>query len=242
MNKKITFITGIALALLLPATYALADDTQAAKNVGFLDDYSVLIPSPDNSLTKYYLSPGASAKLSTYHSIMIDHPEVFIGAESPYKGFKPANLAVVAEVFRTAVANAMQADFKVVTEAGDGVLVLRLALVNLDMTKDRLHVLGFTPAGLVFRAADNIASSAYTNAVRHTSLVSLSVEGEVRDSQSSELLGEFVDDFSSQSSPKGWAEFQQEMQRFGEVTNCQLRNAAAAEADRVNCRAPAAAN
>jgi hypothetical protein len=241
MNRIAVLITGMALTLMWPATYALADDIPAAANVGFLDNYSGLIPSPDNSLTKYYLAPGASEKLSTYHSIMVDHPEVFIGADSSYKGFKPAHIAVVAGAFRAAVATALQSDYKIVTEAGEGVLLLRLALVNLDMTKDRLHVLGFTPAGLVFQAADNIASSAYNNAVRHTSLVSLSIEGEVRDSKSAELLGEFVDDFSSNSTPKGWSEFQQEMQRFGEVTNCQLKNAEAAKADRVNCRAPAGA-
>jgi hypothetical protein len=247
VNKNIVFGAAAALSLFWPCACLLAADTSAsantsaADNVGFLDDYSLLRPSPDTSLTKYYMAPGASTRLRSYHSIMVDHPEVFIATNSPYKGFKPANLAVVAEAFRQAVIAALQDDYKIVAEPGPGVLLLRLALVNIDVTKDRLHVAGFTPVGLAYQAANAAVSSSYKNAVRHTSLVGLSIEGEVRDSQSSDMLGEFVDDFSSQSAPKGWTEFQQEMQRFGEVANCQLNNAKAADADRVNCRAPAAA-
>jgi len=247
LNKHIVFGAAATLALmwagacLLAANAAAPDDTSAADDAGFLDDYSLLRPSPDNSLTRYYMAPGASAKLRGYQRIMVDHPEVFIAATSPYKGFKPANLTVVAEVFRQAVIAALQDDYEIVAEPGEGVLLLRLALVDINVSKDRRHVVGFTPAGLVYQAANAAVSSSYRNAVRHTSLAGVSIEGEVRDSQSSDLLGEFVDDFSSQSAPKGWSEFQQEMQRFGEVANCQLNNAKAPEADRVNCRAPAAA-
>lgn len=241
MSKRMWIEFGLGVVLLGLSALSVAEDSAPSDNAGFLEDYSELKPSPDTSLTKYYLAPQASEKLKTYSSIMVDSPQVFISADSPYKGFKPAHMNVVTEAFRAAVISELKDDYTVVDQAGQGVLMLRLALVNIEIDKDRTHILGYTPAGLAFRAVDAAASSDYQNAVRHTSLVKLSIEGEVRDSKSGELFGEFVDDFGSQSTPGGWKEFQQEMKRFGEVTDCQLKNAQAAAADRVNCRAADAA-
>ena len=59
VNKNIVFGAAATLSLLWPGACLLAagtsapDNASAADNVGFLDDYSLLRPSPDTSLTKY---------------------------------------------------------------------------------------------------------------------------------------------------------------------------------------------
>jgi hypothetical protein len=211
--------------------------SSSAGTSGFLADYSLLVPGPNSHLTQYYLAPGASAKLSDYKSIMVDHPEVFIDKDSPYQGFKPAQLAVVVETFRQAVIEALSDDYTITDQPGPGVLYLRLGLVNLKASKDRTKVLEFTPVGLVYKAGRQAVSSDYNNAVRHTSLVGLKIEGELRDSQSSELFGEFVDEYGGTTTPVSWPELATEMQYFSGLVDCQLQNARAAADDRVNCRA-----
>lgn len=241
MNSLRSLKGTLVVALAASGTQLWAQSTDTAAGSGFLQDYSLLQPSPQSSLTQYYLAPGAGEKLKSYTSIMIDHPEVFILSSSPYKGIKPANLSIVAQALRQSVSDALQDDYEIVEQPGAGVLYLRLALVDLNVTKDRLHVLGYTPVGLAAQGIRAAAAPAYDNAVRHTSLVSLKIEGQISDSQSAELLGEFVDDFSSHKTPKGWKELQTEMQLFGSVVECQLKNAAAPEDARVNCRAADAA-
>ncbi len=221
--------------MILISAGAFASDT--AQNVGFLSDYTDLKAAKDNTLTQYYIPPGARQKLSTYKAIMVDQPQIFIAKDSPYQGIKPAQMNAITEAFRASVVKALSSDYKVVDEPGEGVLYLRLALVDLSVKKDRVHIFSYSPIGLVVSGVSKAAHSSYENAVQHMSLIGLKIEGEVLDSQSSDLLGEFVDDRGNKPNPENWKELLDDMQHFGEIVDCQLKNGRSAESDEVNCRA-----
>ena len=221
----------LALLLGLQGVCAIADDADS----GFLPDYSRLHTSPLNERTRYYLAPGAQQKLASYSKIMVDNPEIFLAEDSPYKGIKPARLNVIAEAFRQKVVDALSSDYAVVDEAGPATLYLKLALTDLSISKNRTRLLGYTPVGLVYRAGRSAVQSDYQNAVRQVSLIDLKIEGEVLDSQSSEMIGEFVDDHGNRETPQNWDELLVDMQHFGKVIRCQLENARSSDDDWVNC-------
>ena len=204
---------------------------------GFLSDYSKLQTSPSSEMTRYYLAPDAQEKLGDYDSIMVDQPEIFLSEDSPYKGIKPAKLNVIAEAFRDNVIMALSRDYTVVEKPGSATLHLRLALTDFSISKNKTRLLGYTPVGLVYKAGRHAVQSDYQNAVRQVSLIDLKIEGEITDSESSALLGEFVDDHSDVETPQTWDELLENMQHFGEVISCQLENARSGAQERVNCRA-----
>jgi len=229
--RPLKFLLLLLLVLLLQLPWVSADDVDS----GFLEDYSMLVPAPLNERTRYYLVPDAQEKLAAYENIMVDHPEIFLDVNSPYKGIKPSRLSVIAEAFRDNVVNALSSDYTVVDQAGPSTLYLKLALTDLSISKNKTRLLGFTPVGLVYKAGRNAVQSDYQNAVRQVSLIDLKIEGEVLDSESSEMLGEFVDDHGSAETPQDWDELLLDMQHFGEVIRCQLENARSSDDKRVNC-------
>lgn len=230
--------TCVVVGLCVIAASAWADD----KDSGFLADYSKLTSESDNGLVHYYLAPDVQEKLSHYNKIMVDHPEIFLAEDSPYKGLKPAKLAVIAEVFRQQVSTALSSDYTVVDEAGPDTLFLKLALTDLMISKNRTKLLGFTPVGLVYQAGRSAVQSDYENAVRQVSLVDLKIEGELLDSQTSEVLGEFVNDHGTADTPQDWDELLTDMEGFGQVIQCQLGNARSLPDAPVDCFAEASAS
>lgn len=234
MNRpaaKLFSFLGICLLTVSSVSIAVADDQDS----GFLEDYSKLKASSVNDLTRYYLAPDARNKLLSYDNIMVDHPEIFLAEDSPYKGIKASRIAVIADAFRQQVINALSDDYTVVETAGPKTLYLKLALTDLKVSKNRTKILGYTPAGLVFRAGKSAVQSDYANAVQHMSLVDLKIEGEILDSETSELIGEFVNDHGDVDTPQNWKELLTDMQKFGDRIQCQLNNARAEAAKRVDC-------
>lgn len=232
MKRQMFRIPSMLAVALVLITSANAEQ----QNSGFLDDYSKLQTSDENNLTRYYLAADAREKLRSYENIMVDHPEIFLAEDSPYKGVKPSRLAVIADAFRQEVVTALSSDYTVVEIAGPKTLYLKLALTDLSVTKNRTKILGYTPVGLAFRAGKGAVQSDYTNAVQHMSLVDLKIEGEVLDSVSSELIGEFVNDHGDASTPQTWKELLTDMQGFGTEIQCQLKNARSDPSQRVDCR------
>jgi hypothetical protein len=232
--KIIQFLT---IALLFSTIVHAADSPDS--NVGFLSDYTNLKRSSFDPLTQYYITPSAHKKLATYKAILVEQPHIFIATESPYQGFKPAQMNAISEALRVAVIQRLSNDFTIATEPGDGVLYLRLALTDFSINKDRIHILGYTPVGLIFRGLRMAANSSFENAVQHLSLVSVKIEGEVSDSQSAEVLGQFIDSRPTSSDPETWEQLLQELLQFGVLVDCQLQNASKSRDMYQNCRSKA---
>ena len=77
---------------------ALAQDFVSSD---FLSDYSQLKQSSDEYMDYTYLAEGAPGKMADYSAVMIDQPEIFVAADSKYKGMKPDDMKQLADAFRS---------------------------------------------------------------------------------------------------------------------------------------------
>lgn len=201
----------------------------------FLEHPDKLVPTVATPYMSYYLPAEANKRLQGYTKIMVDEPLVFLAEDSPYKGIKLARLNAITTAFRMAMIDALSKNYEIVEQPGKDVLFLRLAMVDLSLKKKRFHILGYTPIGLVFRAGKTTFESDFDRAVHHLSLLGLKIEGQLYDSDSGELLGEFVNDRpADRKDPESWRQLKKEMAHYAELLDCMIshsRDGTATEAD-----------
>ena len=181
IRKWALSILGLALVLLpLPA---LAD--QHEEYSGFLEDYSELKPVQDREGVVAYTSPDWDAK--KYNKFMIPPMEIWIHADSEYKGVQPDKLKAISDGFRKILVDALDDGYPIVEEPGPGVAVLRIALTDVRLLKKKLMKwYTFTPVGAVATGAKKAAG-------KGVRLVGASFEGELLDSQTGKRLRAAVD-------------------------------------------------
>lgn len=180
----------LALGLPLLAGTAAGDTPQSWAGQTFLADYSRLqaIPSRDGR-DFAYIAPGALEQAGRYDQVMLDAPEVFLSPQSPYKGAKPADLAAIAESVRSTAAAALQArGYRIVDAPGPDVLYIRLAVTDLQVAKKSRNLLAYTPIGFVL----DTGVKALQQFMSKFNILDMALQGELLDSQSRDLLAEFV--------------------------------------------------
>ena len=215
--KKIVFITIFASFSLI----SFADS-------GFLDDYSMLeFVDGDN---RVYINPSFIRDGAKYHSVMIDLPEIFISSDSIYRGLKADEMAVWAESFREAIIAEISTSYNVVESPGDGVLFVSLALADVHLKKAKRGFLSYTPIGLVANAAKSVLVSDFQNKI---SLTALTIEVELTDSQSDEIMGQHVEPRGNEDEPTSWEEVDTLMRSYGSRLRCRMDNTRRDE--QVNC-------
>ena len=173
-------ITTTALLTLAAAPLALAQD-----NSGFLTSYDNLSTS-DNMLgfTKIYIADGAAERVAQINQIMIDQPEIFIAADSKYRGAKPQDILEVSEALRSAMIEGMEGRLTVVDAPGDGAALMSWAVSNVYLKKKKRGLLGYTPVGAVAYGAKNLAS----DAVDKSRAYDVVIEFEVTDVTTDDIL------------------------------------------------------
>lgn len=227
--------TKILLSIWLPVLLTVFSSNSAAQDP-FLEHPDKLVPTKATPYMSFYLVEDANTRLQGYTKIMIDEPLVFIAADSPYKGIKLARLNGITAGFRAAMIKAMSQDYEVVEKPGKDVLFLRLAMVDLSLKKKRFHILAYTPIGLVLRGGKEVAESEFDRAVEHLSLLGLKIEGQLYDSESAELLGEFVNDRpADRKDPESWHQMKLEMTHYGELIDCMLSNSRSGSEKEAEC-------
>jgi hypothetical protein len=239
--------TALAFALLILAA-ALAGEEPAP---GFLiTEYSKLEPvAEDRPGDLYYVAPGAQEKLAGYRAVLIEQPEIFLHPESSYKGMKPDQMKALADAYAEAVEEALEesdewpgdVSFEVVEEPGPGVLHLRVAIGDLVLKKKRSkNPLAYMPIGATVRLAKSALTQDLTTKV---SLVEVSLEIELLDSQTGEVLGAGVwsrgarkDKAAGQKAePASWEELEAIMLESGRRLNCRLNNSRVPKEEWVDC-------
>jgi len=222
-----------ALSVVIAATAVIA-----AENIiqsGFMTDYSQL-KKVDDSISDYrYVADGALDKVAQYNAVMVDQPEIFIAADSPYSGAKPKHLDALAEAIRAGVIAALSEDYTIVDKPGPDVMYIRAALTNLRLTKKKKSVLGYTPIGLVGGA---VVGAATSDLAKKANLQDVVLEAEVYDSMTEERLVALIDKRGEgREAPASWEELEDAMLRYGKLVHCRLSNARVAEGDRLDCAA-----
>lgn len=151
---------------------------------GFLEDYPTFEADKDREGAMIYRKPGVSLK--DYTKVMMDPVEIWYAPDCKYKGIKPDELKILADAFRAAIVSELEPDYPVVSKPGPGVLGIRMAITNVEVTKKKRGLLGYTPAGLVLSTAVKAIGD-------NVSLQDATIEVELLDSQSNERLGALID-------------------------------------------------
>lgn len=222
-----------ALALLLTTLVTGAVVAKEFMHSDFLSDYSHLKSSSDKYMGFKYLAPGSPDKMAKYSAIMIDQPEIFISADSRYKGMKPDDMKELADLFRGALARTLSESYLIVEQPGPNVLYVRFALSNLRLKKKKRGLLGYTPVGLVITTAKTMMTSDLTKKIDLKGLV---VEMEVLDSTNEEQLATLVETRTgSKADPASWSELEALIDVYSLRVLCRLDNARMAEEDWNDC-------
>jgi hypothetical protein len=164
------------------------------KQSGFLESYPVFEADKDRKGALIYKKPGVA--LEKYTKIFLDPAEIWIAADSKYKGIKPDELKTLADTFRAALVSALEPAYPVVSNVGPDVLRIRLAITNVKMKKKKKSLLSFTPIGL---AVTGIQAASGANII----LSDATIEMELLDPQSNERLGVLIDRASDSVGKKG---------------------------------------
>lgn len=236
--KKLTVITSMLGACLIAAQAIAAPDFDQT----FLSDYSKLQPRTAGQISDLvYIAPDGYARLGKYDSVALDQPEILVSPGSDYKGGKPEDMAQIAEHMRSALATKLtEGGYKVVDQPGPSVILVRLALTDLEMKKKKRRLLAYTPIGAVVKAG----ADAVKEAMDKVDITGMTLQGELLDAETGEVLAALV---VPRETPPGEKEMRMDfdeltalVNEYGARMRCSLDNARVAEESRVDCLDPAA--
>ena len=240
MFMTIRRILAVSVAGLLAASTAMAQAPAQYVEHDFLTDYSVLKPFADGIADYAYVSPTAFKDLANYDALIVDQPEIFISADSKYKGAKPDNLKAIADLMRTSLATRLEArGYNIVQSQGPGVLYLRVALADLELIKKKRGLTSYTPTGFVAHATMQTLIKDMAKKVR---IDYLTVELEVSDSMTGEvlmagLISKGREEGEENNQIVQWEVFEAYLQNLGQRMACRLSNAKLPESDWEDCLA-----
>ena len=194
LNSQLACLSLLVGSLMLAGLTAQAqepskqEDQLLSHESGFLGDYySRLQPDPENSdLLDYWKNKDV---LKNANKFILDPVIVYLIPEAQQRGIDPEQLAKLTQYFTKAISDELKSGhYELVTEPGPGVLVLRVAITNVE------------PAGGKENAAMKGAEDAATHAVApgvsllvpRLSVGKVAIEGEIVDSVSGEVMVAFI--------------------------------------------------
>lgn len=201
----------------------------------FLTDYSLLETIRDGGLVeRRYLPANSVQRLADYNAIMVDQPEIFIAADSKYKGAKGDQLKALADIARLSTIERLEmGGYAIASEPGPDVLYMRWAITDLYLQKKKRGLLTYTPLGMVVHATK---SAAVRDLWKKIDIAELSLELEISDLVTGEILGAAVSSQQGLRKAKGqsadlvsWQELEALFETVGERIRCQLSNAGRVE-------------
>ncbi len=230
MNAILT-IRAVAAAGLLMAASAQAADS------GFLTDYSKLKSAQGQMAARMYLAPDVDKRAKSYRGVFVDQPEIFISPNSKYKGMKPDDAKIIADVLRESINAELQGGSLMNLNAPQaGSLTIRIALSDLMVQKKKRGLLSYTPIGFVVHAGKTALSSVMSN----IDVKSATVELEIIDSATGEVLAAAVEprgNAGGGAAATNWDDLQAYLSTVGKRVACRLENAQKAEGARADCAA-----
>ena len=181
------FVSLLVGSLLILGFTLFAQDPAKEKQSGFLVDYSKLQPDAHNDdLLIYWKNPDVLKHSSKF---ILDPVTVYLLPEAAARGIDPEDLAKLAQYFTKAITDELSSGhYEIVTKPGPGVMVLRVAITNVEPTggKENAAVKGATIA-----ATTAVAPGA-SMVVPRLSVGKVSIEGEIDNSVSGERMVAFM--------------------------------------------------
>lgn len=207
---RVLALTVLAGSLLLagilvqPQEYSKKQDKLLTQESGFLGDaYSKLQPDRGNSdWLIYFKSPDVLKKSNTF---MLDPVKIFLVPEAQQRDIDPADLAKLADYFAKAMRDEFQSGhYKLVTEPGPDVMVLRFAITNVEPNGGKANAM---VSGAEAVATHAVAPGASMLAPR-LKVGKVSIEGEMVDSASGQVEMAFMTSKSGRRFFSGLKAFQ----------------------------------
>ncbi len=245
--KKLSFLTtSIALGLI----FSMAFTTTVSAQSGFLDFYDIFddvseaeqkrLAEQSEYMTKLYRPAGIEEIMKKHHAILIDQPEVWLSADSPYKGLKPEAMKHLADFMRQKLIDELSGDFEMAKEEGPGVAVLDWAITNMYLQKKPKKIRNFTPIGLVV----NTTAMAIMNDIwKKVDMVEISIEMAFY-SDSGKLIAAGIAEQGARKdkeagqkkrAPVSWDEYDNIVTNIATQIGCTLKNTRLSEDQQVNC-------
>lgn len=182
-NKLFSLALTITLVL-ITGIFLTGHGFGVRQNTGFLDDYSLLEPSPYHDDTKRYRKPGID--LGQYDMFIFEPIDIFYSPDSEYKGISPEELMLLADSFRDIIVKEFEPKYPVIQTPGKGVLLVRTAITNVKIKKEKRGLFGYIPIGLSVTAMQDVVG-------HHIMLEDSDIEAEVIDTETGEMVALLVD-------------------------------------------------
>ena len=215
--------------------------TAFGQNNDFLTDYSLLEPNVEGKFVSHrYFEVNVVRRMADYNAIFVDQPEIFVAADSKYKGAKGDQLKALADVARLATMERLEANgYTIATEPGANSLYFRWALTDLYLQKKKRGILSYTPVGFVVHAT---AQAAVRDLWKKIDIAELRLEMEFSDFVTAEILGAAVTRRHGLRKAKGqkaeivsWQHLDALFKTVGERFACVLDNARIPESEWTPC-------
>lgn len=156
---------------------------------GFLSNYPQFQPGPSDGIDQVYIKPGTD--LSKYNRVMLDEVKFYLNKDGKVQGIQASELKELSDSFHSAVFEALGVAYPLVTEPGDDVLRIRLAITHIELSNPAISgITTVLPVGLAISVIKKGASGSYSG------VGGASMEVEFLDSMTSEQLGAGVDTFN----------------------------------------------
>ena len=163
-------------------------DQLSSQESGFLGDYSKLQPDPKNADLLIYWKDEYVLKNSS--KFILNPVIVYLLPKAQQRGIDPEDLAKLARYFTKAITDELTGSgrYEIVTEPGPGVMVLRVAITNVEPTGGKTNAV---VKGAATAASVAVAPGA-SMLVPRLSVGKVAIEGEMDDSVSGERMVAFM--------------------------------------------------
>ena len=138
-------------------------------------------PIPNMEGAWYWNKPGL--EFNKYDKILLDDIEIFLAPDSKYTGINADQMKALADSMRAVMIAALEPDYPVVSKAGPGVLVARIAITNVYLDKPKHKFGQYSPIGLLASGVKKVAG-----VPKNFSIKNASVEAEMFDFEIGERI------------------------------------------------------
>ena len=176
-----------ALLVLLLGACAHRRAAPAMETSGFLDDYALLREGGPNEMWRVYRSP--EANWPAYDKVLLEPVTLWRSGRKSLDPVPKEDLLRLVSDFQSAVRTGLGEGFRVVDQAGPGVMRIRLAITDAHASDPVLDILTAKRG----TGRPHPAGDGPLHAETRRFLVSARIEGEIRDAQTNALMAERVD-------------------------------------------------
>ena len=122
-----------------------------------------------------------------YTKFLIEPVEIYQGEDAHFKNVPQSDQQIIADLIRKELTRTLQKGYEVVDQPGPGVLQMKFILVGVQLTQPALATIThLSPVGIVMNLGKGAAGQS------GTFMGSVTIAGELYDSQSNTLVGAFL--------------------------------------------------